>query len=152
MGGLVEQHSGELTILIMGALLLGTLLVLVPQLLRHHHQGLQMKHEEHMRALEQGQPLPIDDVRIRFAGRTASLVPMLAVCAAGAVTCFVAGYKPEALFSVTLAVWTVSGVVCLAAITGGVALMSRLENEMSENPTEQGVADLDRRRQDREAG
>jgi hypothetical protein len=35
-------------------------------------------------------------------------------------------YKSEYLFSVAVAVWAVVGVVSLAAITGGVALMGRL--------------------------
>jgi hypothetical protein len=42
------------------------------------------------------------------------------------VTCFLAAYKYDNLFSVSLAVWSVAGVVSLAAITGGVALMGRI--------------------------
>jgi hypothetical protein len=48
------------------------------------------------------------------------------VCAAGTVTCFLAAYKSDNLFAVALAVWSVAGVVSLAAITGGVALLGRL--------------------------
>jgi hypothetical protein len=122
----LEVHSGELTILVLAAMILGALLVLVPQLLRVQQRALEMQHEEHMRALEQGEVLPRGDERSMFAGRTAALVPMVVVCAAGTVTCFLAAYKYENLFSVSLAVWSVAGVVSLAAITGGVALMGRI--------------------------
>ncbi len=122
----LEVHSGELTILVISALLFLTLLILVPQLLRAHRQTLQMTHEENMRSLERGLPiLPVDE-RFRAAGRISSLVPMVVVCAAATVTCFLAGYKYESLFAVSLTVWSVAGVVGLAAITGGVALMGRL--------------------------
>ena len=50
----LQQHSGELTILILCALVLGSLLVLVPQLLRSHQHITELTHAEHMRALEQG--------------------------------------------------------------------------------------------------
>ena len=143
MEGFVEQHSGELMILILGALILLTLLILVPQLLRAHHQTQLLRHEERMKALEQNQALPQNDERSRFAGRMVVLVPMVAVCAAGIVTCFLAGYRAESLFSVGLTAWSVAGVVSLAAITGGVALLGRLaqqeeieagdEEEFSEN-------------------
>jgi hypothetical protein len=126
IGRLLEEHSGELTILLIAALLLLTLLVLVPQLLRAQRQSLQMLHEEHMRSLERGLPVSPVDERYRAAGRISSLVPMVVVCAAATVTCFLAGYKYENLFAVSLTVWSVAGVVSLAAITGGVALMGRL--------------------------
>jgi hypothetical protein len=129
MDAFLDKHSGEVTILIMGALVLFTLLILVPQLLRAQHQILQLRHEEHMKALEQGQQVPALDDRSRFAGRTVVLVPMVVVCAAATVTCFLAAYRVENLFSVGLAVWSVAGVVSLAAITGGVALMGRLAQQ-----------------------
>jgi hypothetical protein len=132
MEGFVEQHSGELMILILGALILLTLLILVPQLLRAHHQTQLLRHEERMKALEQGQDPPQNDERSRFAGRMVVLVPMVAVCAAGIVTCFLAGYRAESLFSVGLTTWTVAGVVSLAAITGGVALLGRLAQQDEE--------------------
>jgi hypothetical protein len=113
-------------ILILTALVLGTLLVLVPQLLRSHARIQEQMHAEHLRALEGGQPLPKFDVRSRAAGRTTALVPMIAVCAAAAVTCFLVAYKSEFLFAVTVTVWAVTGIVSLAAITGGVALLGRL--------------------------
>ncbi len=122
----LDLHSGELTILMLGAMILGALLVLVPQLLRTHQRTLELLHEEHMRALERGEVMPRLDERSKYAGRTAALVPMVVVCAAGTVTCFLAAYKYENLFSVSLAVWSVAGVVSLAAITGGVALMGRI--------------------------
>lgn len=121
-----EIHSGEVIILVLFALVLGTLLVLVPQLLRAHQRTQEMHHLEQLKALERGQPLMRPDERARFAGRTAALVPMVVVCAAGTVTCFLAAYRADALFGTALAVWSVAGVVCLAAITGGVALMGRL--------------------------
>lgn len=126
MNPFLEQHSGEITILLLGAMVFLTLLILVPQLLRAQQRALEIRHTEHMRALEQGQPLPVRDERSLAAGRTASLVPMVIVCAAGTVTCFLVAYRPDELFSVSLAIWSVVGVVSLAAITGGVALMGRL--------------------------
>src|SRR5581483_10337031 len=119
---LLEQHSGELLILVLSALLLGTLLILVPQLLRAHQRNLALQHAERMRALEQCFNPPPRDDRSLAAGRTAFLVPMVVVCAAPPVTCFLTAYRSENLFSVALSVWAVGGVVSLAAITGGVAL------------------------------
>ena len=82
--------------------------------------------------------------RSLFAGRTALLVPIVSVCTAGTVTCFLAAYKVDILFSVSLAVWSVAGIVSLAAITGCVALLGRLaqlqagiqDEELPANPPE----------------
>jgi hypothetical protein len=122
----LDQNSGKVMILILSILVLTTLLILVPQLLRARHRALELQHAEYMRALEAGLPLPPVDERSRAAGRTASLVPMVVVCAAGSVTCFLVAFKTENLFAVSMAVWSVAGVVSLAAITGGVALVGRL--------------------------
>ena len=123
----VEQHSGALTILVLSAFILGTLLVLVPQLLRSHQRTMEMMHEEHMKSLEQGLSLVPTDDRSRSAGRIALLVPMVVIISAATVTCFLVAYQTvDHMFAVTLAVWCVAGVVSLAAITGGVALMGRL--------------------------
>jgi hypothetical protein len=123
----VEQHSGALTILVLSALILGSLLILVPQLLRSHQQTLDKMHTEHMKALEQGLPTPRSDDRSESAGRIALLVPMVVIISAATVTCFLVAYQTvDHMFAVTLAVWCVAGVVSLAAITGGVALMGRL--------------------------
>jgi hypothetical protein len=122
----LQQHSGELTILVLSLLLFGTLLVLIPQLLRSHQKTLELTHEEHLRALEKGQPLPRVDERSLFAGRTALLVPIVSICTAGTVTCFLVAYRSEIIFSVALAVWTVAGIISLAAITGCVTLLARL--------------------------
>ena len=123
----VEQHSGALTILVLSAFILGTLLVLVPQLLRSHQRTLEMMHEQHMKALEQGLPISPRDDRSLSAGRIAMLVPMVVIISAATVTCFLAAYQTaDHMFAITLAVWCVAGVVSLAAITGGVALMGRL--------------------------
>jgi hypothetical protein len=62
---------------------------------------------------------------------------MIAVCAAAVVTSFLVAYKSEYLFAVTVTVWAVSGIVSLAAITGGVALLGRLAQ------LDSGVADED---------
>ncbi len=138
-----EKHSSEIMILLLTAMVLGTLLILTPRLLRAHHQALELQHVEHMRALEQGQPLPERDDRSLAAGRTATLVPMVVICAAGTVTCFLVAFRVENIFAVALAAWAVAGVVSLAAITGGVALMGRLaqlhedaDEEMPSNPLE----------------
>jgi hypothetical protein len=122
----LEQHIPELTILVLGALVLGTLLILVPQLLRAHQQVQELQHAEHMKALEQGKAVPAPDERSVFAGRTAALVPMVVILSAATVTCFLVAYRSENVFAVGLTVWSVAGVVSLAAITGGVALMGRL--------------------------
>src|SRR6516164_256481 len=140
--GIVEDITGDWMILIMLAIVVGTLIILVPQLLRAHLKKVEMLHEENMRALENGQEVPPVDERSRTAGRTAMLVPMVVIISAATVTCFLAAYKSENLFNVSLAVWVVAGVVSLAAITGGVALIGRLaqiqagekDEEVPENP------------------
>jgi hypothetical protein len=144
MENFLQQYSGSLTILILGALVFATLLILVPQLLRAQHSALELMHTEHMRALEQGLPVTRPDERSVFAGRTAVLVPIVSVCTAGTVTCFLVAYKSENLLSVTLGVWCVAGVVSLAAISGGIALLVRLaqmhtgveEEEYHDQPSE----------------
>jgi hypothetical protein len=141
-GSFLETHIRELTILVLSALVLGTVLLLVPRLLRVRLQWLQMQHDEHMKALEQGIVTTRPDDRSVAAGRTAFLVPMVVVIAAGTVTCFLAAYGHDNLLWVVLVVWSVAGVVSLAAITGGVALMGRLaqldegeeDEELPENP------------------
>ena len=139
----VEQHSGALTILVLSALIMGTLLILVPQLLRSHQRTLELMHEEQMKGLEQGLPMLPTDARSKSAGRVALLVPMVVIISAATVTCFLVAYQAaDHMFAVTLAVWTVAGVVSLAAITGGVALMGRLaqlsdaqeDEEVPQNP------------------
>jgi hypothetical protein len=133
----VEQHSGALTILVLCALVLGTLLILVPQLLRSHQRALEMQHAERMRTLENGEvPAPLEDPS-RAAGRLALLVPMVVICAAATVTCFLVAYASEHLFAVVLAVWSVAGVVSLAAVTGGVALTGRLA-QLNSNDEDEG--------------
>ena len=122
----LEKHSGELLIFVMAILLVATLLIVVPQLLRHNHKTSEMRHTEHLKALECGQSLPPYDVKSRMAGRTAALVPMVSVICAATVTSFLVAYRSESLFSVTVAVWAVAGLVSLAAVTGGVALLGRL--------------------------
>lgn len=144
---LFEQYSGSLMILLLSLLVCGTLLILVPQLLRARQQFLELEHAEHMKALENGMPPPPPDERSRSAGRTAVLVPIVVVCAAATVTCFFAASKSDNLFAITLAVWCPAAVIGLAAITGGVALVGRLaqlqfgdeHEELAENPLEKNV-------------
>jgi hypothetical protein len=124
--GLLRNYSGELMILVLFVLVVTTLMVLVPQLLRAQMRKAELLHAEHMKALEQGILIPTADEPSRAAGRTAMLVPMVVVISAGAVTCFLVAYRSEQVFSVALAVWSVAGLVSLAAITGGVALLGRL--------------------------
>jgi hypothetical protein len=116
---------------------------LVPQLLKAHLRKSEMLHQQSLRALEQGIVLPVADEPTRAAGRTAMLVPMVVVICAGTVTCFLVAYRTNDVFAVALAVWSVAGIVSLAAITGGVALIGRLaqlkagvEDEVPSNPTE----------------
>ena len=112
--------------LVLFLLVVGTLVILVPQLLRAHLRRAEMQHQEHMKALEQGHPLTPTDESTQAAGRTAMLVPMVVIISAGTVTCFLAAYRSDNLFTVAITAWSVAGVVSLAAITGGVALMGRL--------------------------
>ena len=136
-----HQHSGEILIFVLFAMLMATLVVLVPQLIKSHLRRAEMQHEEHMKAIENGMMLPPVDEASKAAGRTAMLVPMVVLICAGTVTCFLVAYRNENVFSVSLAVWTVGGVVSLAAITGSVALIGRLaqlqsgdEDEVPRNP------------------
>src|SRR5262245_41555358 len=85
MHDFLGHHSGELLILILFGTLVGTLIVLVPQLLRAHLRKSEMQHIEHMSAIEHGQPLAEVNESARLAGRTAMLVPMVVVCAASTV-------------------------------------------------------------------
>jgi hypothetical protein len=146
----LEKHSGELIILVLSAMVMVTLLVLVPKLLQAHHKTKEMRHAERLRALEKGQVLPPPDDRSWAAGRTSFLVPMVVVCVAGTVTCFLVAYRSDALFSVALVVWSVAGVVSLAAITGGVALLGRLaqlgSGDEEDHPPENPLVDETRTR------
>ncbi len=142
MDHFLESHSGELMLLILLGLVILTLLILVPQLLKAHLRKAEMQHLEHLKAIEQGLPVPAGDESSRLAGRAAMLVPMVIMITAGTVTCFLVAYRSESVVAVSLAVWCVAGVVSLAAITGSVALMGRLaqlhsgveEEHLPENP------------------
>jgi len=124
--GFLAAYRGELMILVLMLLVVISLIILVPQLLRAHLRKGEMQHEEHLKALEHGIGLPPVDEATRAAGRTAMLVPMVSVISAATVTCFLIAYRDANVFAVGLAVWAVVGVVSLAAITGGVALLGRL--------------------------
>ncbi|GIW80789.1 MAG: hypothetical protein KatS3mg105_2596 [Gemmatales bacterium] len=143
MNDFLANYDSELMILVLTSLVLGTLLILVPQLLRAQARFREMLHIEHLKALDLGQPLPPVDERSRYAGRTASLVPMVVVCAAATVTCFLVAFKSEYTFSVSMAVWSVAGLISLAAITGGVALMGRLAQLDSGEHFEEELAQND---------
>lgn len=122
----LHEHSGEMLILLLTCVILVTLIIIVPQILRVNARKAELRHEERLRSLERGLPLPIDDDRARVAGRTALVVPMVVMISAATVTCFLIAYKAENVFAVSLGVWVVAGTVSLAAITGGVALIGRL--------------------------
>jgi hypothetical protein len=126
MPELLDTHSKELTLLALIVLVLATLMVVVPQLLRAHLKRGEMLHTENLKLIEAGVKLPMTDDRSRLAGRLAYLVPIVVMITAGAVTSFLAIYNSEHIFPVSLSVWVVAGVVSLAAITGGVALVGRL--------------------------
>ena len=142
MGTFFEKYSSEVMILLLIAMVMATLLALVPLLLRAHRKNQEEKHGERMQALERGLPLPRDDSRARAAGRTAALVPMVTVIVAGVVTSFLVAYRSEYLLSVTITVWSVAGVISLFAITGGSALLGRLaqlesgESEEADEPSD----------------
>jgi cytochrome bd-type quinol oxidase subunit 2 len=140
----MHQHHGELLILTLALLVIAALLVIVPQLLRSQMKKAEMLHAEQMKALEKGLNLIHDDSRSRVAGHTAMLVPMVIVICAGTVTCFVCASRTESLTAVVLTVWAVAGVVSLAAITGGVALIGRLAQLQSDDDTaEEEINPLD---------
>jgi hypothetical protein len=123
---LLQEHSGEVLILLLSCVIVATILVVLPLVLRQSRAKAEMIHREHMHALDKGMTVPIDDDRARVAGRTALFVPMVGMLAAAAVTCYLVSTHTENLFAVALAVWVVAGVVSLTAITGGVALIGRL--------------------------
>lgn len=123
---LIKEHSGELMVLMTVCLLLLALLIALPQLLRANMRKAEMLHLERMKSIEQGLPPPLDDDRSRLAGRTAMIVPTVVMISAATVTSFLVVNKSESLFAVALSVWVVAGMVSLAAITGGVALIGRL--------------------------
>jgi archaellum biogenesis protein FlaJ (TadC family) len=122
----VKEHSGELLILTLAFIILVTLLLALPQLLRANMRKNELWHEERIKSLEKGLPLPLDDDRSRLAGRIAMLVPMVVMISAATVTSFLVVYKTENLFAVALSIWVVAGLVSLVALSGGVALMGRL--------------------------
>jgi hypothetical protein len=121
-----QKYASEVMILLLIAMVMATLLALVPLLLRAHRRNQEEKHAERMKALERGMSLPRDESRARAAGRTAALVPMVTVIVAGTVTCFLVAFRSEYLLSVTITVWSVAGIISLFAITGGAALLGRL--------------------------
>jgi hypothetical protein len=137
--GVLRAYSGEIMILVVFVLVMVTLIILVPQLLRAHLRKAEMQHSERLKALEQGLLLPPPDEPARAAGRTAMLVPIVSVISAATVTCFLVAYRDTYVFAVALAVWAVAGVISLAAITGGVALLGRLAQLQSgiEEPQEE---------------
>src|SRR5262249_28896641 len=93
----VDVHSSELTILVLSGMVLGTLLYIVPHLLRARNQTVEYEHAERMKSLEQGIEPPVYDPRSVAAGRTAFLVPMVVFISAGTVTCFLTAYRHEEL-------------------------------------------------------
>ena len=92
---ILKDHSGELLILTLAIVILLTLLIVVPQLLRANLRKNEMWHEQRLKSLEKGLPLPLDDERGRLAGRTAMLVPIVVMIAAATVTSFLVVYKSE---------------------------------------------------------
>src|SRR5262249_17798040 len=126
MENIIDIHSKEITLVVLIVLVLGTLMVLVPQLLRAHLRKVEMTHLENLKALEAGRKIAISDDRSILAGRLSLLVPMVVMITAGTVTGCLAIYNSDQIFPVSLAVWVVAGVVSLAAVTGGVALVARL--------------------------
>jgi len=133
----IDLHSKEITLVVLIILVLATLMVLVPQLLRAHLRKVEMSHLENMKALEAGQKISMADDRSILAGRLSLLVPMVVMITAGTVTGCLAIYNSDQIFPVSLAAWVVAGVVSLASITGGVALVTRLAHLDDEVPEEQ---------------
>jgi cytochrome bd-type quinol oxidase subunit 2 len=139
----LSEHHGEVLIALLTLMVIIGLLILVPQLLRSSLRKAEMIHLEQMKALEQGIPISQGDERSRVAGHTAMLVPMVIVICAGTVTCFVSASKNDNMTAVVMTVWAVAGVVSLAAITGGVALIGRLAQLQSDDLPEEEPNPLD---------
>ena len=121
-----KAHSTETLVLVLSCVGVLTFLFVLPQVLRYNMRRSELAHEEHLQALQRGLIIPVDDFRARMAGRCALLVPIVSVACATVVTCFLIYHGHESLFAASLAIWVVAGVVALAAITGGVALIGRL--------------------------
>src|SRR5438105_15115653 len=96
----LHTHSGEMLILVLFILVVITLIILVPQLLRAHLRKIEMQHTEHLKALDQGLLVQPPDEPTRAAGRTAMLVPMVVVISAATVTCFLVAYRSDQVFAV----------------------------------------------------
>jgi hypothetical protein len=126
MADFVANCSNELLILLLVAMVLVTLIIIVPQLLKAHQRVQEMRHAERLRSLEAHIPVPPPNDALRTAGRIAVLVPSVALIVAGVVTCFLVVYRSDYVLAVTIAAWCAAGLVSLAAITGGVALVGRL--------------------------
>ena len=139
MESLLRDHSSELMILALVAMVMSALIVIIPKLLRVHQRNLELRNAERMKAIEQGLPIPPADDRAKAAGRTAVLVPCVAVISAGTVTCFLSVYRSEHVLAVSIAVWSVAGIVALAAITGSIALVGRLAQIESGEPDESQI-------------
>src|SRR5882724_11064697 len=103
----LHTHSGELLILVLFILVVVTLIILVPQLLRAHLRKIEMQHTEHLKALEKGLLIQPPNEPTRAAGGTAMLVPMVVVISAATVTCFLVAYRNDQVFAVALVVWAV---------------------------------------------
>jgi hypothetical protein len=138
MEELLKDHSNEIMIVCLVAMVMATLIVIIPQLLRWHQRMQEMRHAERLKGIEQGLAMPPPDDRFRAAGRTAIVVPSVSVIVAGTVTCFMGAYRSENVLAVSIAAWSVAGIVSLAAITGGVALVGRLAQIDAGEEMEQG--------------
>ncbi len=138
---LLQEHSGEVLIFALSVLIVVTIVIVLPFVLRHNVRKAELLHDEHVKALEKGMTVPIDDDRARVAGRTALFVPMVVMLAAAGVTCFLVSTHTENLFAVSLAVWVVAGTVSLTAITGGVALIGRLAQIQARQEDDEEPAD-----------
>ncbi len=143
-----KDHSGELVIFGLICLVLVTLLIALPQLLRVNLRKAEFLHEERLKAIERGMLPSQGDDKSRLASRIAVLVPIIVMISAATVTSFLVVYKTENIFAVSLGIWVVAGVVSLSAVTGGVALLGRLSsNELDEDePAEEEPEDASYRR------
>jgi hypothetical protein len=138
---LAKDHGPEVLGLLLALVASMTFLIVFPQIQRTHMRREEMIHQEHLKALEKGVPLPVDDYRARMAGRTALWVPIVVMLATACVTSLLVIHHPENLFAVSLAIWVVAGVVSTAAITGGVALIGRLAQFQSGQTNEEEETD-----------
>src|SRR5205807_2787789 len=82
MADFLKDHSNEIMIICLVAMVMTTLIVIIPKLLRWHQRMQELRHAERLKGIELGLSMPPPDDRFKAAGRTAIVVPSVAVIVA----------------------------------------------------------------------